>query len=98
MGRLVINGEEIYELDEECLKEKYDERIKKNCSLNAEQKNKNMACGQRMRNKNLHRQASKNQTKEKAGDIILCRFKSIKADIPGSDFSGRYMFTVCGIR
>ena len=55
MGRLVINGEDIYELDEECLKEKYDERIKKNCSLNAEQKNKNMACGQRMRNKNLHR-------------------------------------------
>ncbi len=23
MGRLVINGEEIYELDEQCLREKY---------------------------------------------------------------------------
>ena len=28
MGRLVINGDEIYELDEECMKEKYEKRIK----------------------------------------------------------------------
>ena len=28
MGRLVINGEEIYELDEQCLREKYKERMK----------------------------------------------------------------------
>ncbi len=26
MGRLVINGDEIYELDEECMREKYEER------------------------------------------------------------------------
>lgn len=29
MGRLVINGEEVYELDEECLREKYNETKKK---------------------------------------------------------------------
>lgn len=28
MGRLVINGEEIYELDEECMREKYEERMR----------------------------------------------------------------------
>ena len=27
MGRLVINGEEIYELDEQCLKEKYEKQM-----------------------------------------------------------------------
>lgn len=29
MGRLVINGEEVYELDEECLKEKYKKEAAK---------------------------------------------------------------------
>ena len=28
MGRLVINGEEIYELDEQCLKEKNEKRMR----------------------------------------------------------------------
>ena len=28
MGRLVINGDEIYELDEECMREKYEKRKK----------------------------------------------------------------------
>ncbi len=27
MGRLVINGEEVYELDEDCLKEKYSSKV-----------------------------------------------------------------------
>lgn len=29
MGRLVINGDEVYELDEECLREKYYKEKKK---------------------------------------------------------------------
>ena len=29
MGRLIINGDEIYELDEECLKEKKEKERKK---------------------------------------------------------------------
>ena len=32
MGRLVINGEEIYELDEDCMREKREkERAKRRC-------------------------------------------------------------------
>lgn len=33
MGRLVINGDEIYELDEECLKEKRKKNTLKNVSV-----------------------------------------------------------------
>ncbi len=29
VGRLVIDGEQVYELDEECLREKYREEAKK---------------------------------------------------------------------
>lgn len=29
MGRLVINGEEIYELDEQCLREKNEKQIRR---------------------------------------------------------------------
>ena len=35
MGRLVINGDEIYELDEECLKEKRKKNTLKNASCTA---------------------------------------------------------------
>ena len=39
MGRLVINGEEIYELDEECLREKQaKERTKRQCYASEEKK------------------------------------------------------------
>ncbi len=37
MGRLVINGDEIYELDEECLKEKRRKNTKENrCCISQE--------------------------------------------------------------
>lgn len=40
MGRLVINGEEVYELDEECLKEKREKGGKEKCSYTfSEQRN-----------------------------------------------------------
>lgn len=39
MGRLVINGEEIYELDEECLREKREkDRTKRRCYAVEEKK------------------------------------------------------------
>lgn len=39
MGRLVINGEEIYELDEECLREKREkDRTKRRCYAAEEKK------------------------------------------------------------
>ncbi len=40
MGRLVIDGENVYELDEECLREKRKENEKKEKNLSGEESSK----------------------------------------------------------
>lgn len=40
MGRLVIDGENVYELDEECLREKRKEKEKRDKNFSGQEKEK----------------------------------------------------------